>query len=291
MSWRKEKIVMCSKSAHYGRTGLLILLFVILSAGLTSPDSARADDGSGPGKDRFKIRLGAYFPSVETDITVDIGDDEIKMEDVLGLDENTTIWRLDGYWRFAKKHRLALGYFSIERDASSIFQEEYIIGGETWPVGALVASDLKMDFYQIYYLYSFIQGEKWEIAGSIGGYWVKADLDILLAADVGGLGKGDLHTSEDVQGPLPLIGLAFDYYIAPKWLATVKGGYFQLSIGDFDGKLTNIGASLEYQLTKYFGLGLGYDGFWINVESDSSGDISEIDFNYHGAEVFGILRF
>jgi len=293
MSWRKERIGRCSKSAHYGRTGLLLLFFVILSTGLASPGFASDDVGSGPGKDRFKIYLGGFFPSISTDIKVDVGDNEINMEEILGLSENTSVLRLNGYWRFAKKHRLNFGYYRLKRDASAVFQDSLVIGGETWPVGALVASELTLDFYQINYLYSFIQGEKWEIAGSIGGYWVKADVELLLAASIGPIGKGQLYTSEDVQGPLPLIGLVFDYYIAPKWLATVKGGYFQLSIGDLDGKLANIGASVEYQFTKYFGLGLGYDYFKIEVKSDSDGDvdISKIDYNYHGAQIFGVLRF
>lgn len=298
MDRRKEKIGRCTKSAHYMLTGLLILL---LSAGLTTPDTVRAEEGagpdaevgSGPGKDRFKVYFGGYFPNSNTDMKVDIGDTEINLEDVLDLSESTSVWRLGGYWRFAKKHRLAFGYYSLDRDASKSLERDFHFDGKDWTVGALVETDLSLDFYQINYQYSFIQGEKWEIAGSLGGYWVKAKLDMFASASVNDQSIVGQRTSESVEGPLPLIGLVFDYYITPKWLATVKGGYFQLKIDELDGRLMNLGASVEYQFTKYFGLGLGYDGFWANVTSDSSDDIdiSEIDYNYHGIQVFGILRF
>jgi hypothetical protein len=293
MSLRKEKTGVCSKSVHYGRTGLLLLFFVMLSTGLASSGFASDDVGSGPGKDRFKVYLGGYFPASNTNVKVDIGDNEIDLEKVLGLSDNSSIFRLDGYWRFAKKHRLAFAYYSLNRDTSKYLEDTFNFDDKEWTVGALVATDLSLDFYQIKYLYSFFQGEKWEIAGSLGGYWVKADLDVFAAASVNNATIVGQQTSESVEGPLPLIGLTFDYYITPKWLATVKGGYFQLSIDDIDGKLANIGASVEYQLTKYFGLGLGYDYFEIEVKSDSSGDvdISKIDYKYHGAQVFGILRF
>jgi hypothetical protein len=79
MPWRKEQTGVCSKSVHYVLTGLL---FVILSADLAAPDSARAEEEYGIGKDRFKIYLGGYFPSINSDLTVDRGDDEIDLDDV-----------------------------------------------------------------------------------------------------------------------------------------------------------------------------------------------------------------
>ncbi|MGB5883549.1 MAG: hypothetical protein WBG28_05570, partial [Desulfobulbales bacterium] len=79
--------------------------------------------------------------------------------------------------------------------------------------------------------------------------------------------------------------------ITPKWLAIFKGGYFQLDVGDIDGKLANLGAKLEYQFTKRWGLGLGYDAFRIDVDLEDGNLKSNIVYNYQGAQVYGILRF
>ena len=153
-----------------------------------------------------------------------------------------------------------------------------------------------MDFFTIAYAYSFYQNEKWEIAGTLGAYWVKVQTTIALAASIGCPGPdcieaSDRFESETVEAPLPLIGLSFEYYFTPKWMATFKGGYFQLSLDNFSGRILNLGAKLEYQFTKMFGLGLGYDGFRLNVDADDAGDVAEIEYKYHGVQLYGVLRF
>jgi len=301
MTWEREKMGKHSNSARYFITGLFLLLFTMISTGLILPGSAQAEEGYGPGTDRFKIALGAYFPAISTDLQVDIGDSPIDMENILGLSENETVLRLDGYWRFAQRHRLGFGYYRLSRDAATYLPVDLPIGGgDPWPAGALIASDLSLDFYSLDYRYSFYQGEKWEIAGLIGAYWVRAESTLLLAASIGNCPDGDdclvagkLFENDTFEGPLPLIGLAFDYYITPKWLMTLKGGYFQLTINNYKGSIANLGASVEYQFTKTFGLGLGYDGFALKLEAEdaNSNDFASLEYKYHGVQLYGILRF
>ena len=299
MTREREKMGKDSNSAKYVITGLFLLFFTIVSTGLLLPGTAKAEEGYGPGTDRFKINIGAYFPAVSTDLQVGLGDGTIDLEETLGLSEDETVGRLDGYWRFAKKHRLGFGYYSLNRDASTYLSAELPIGGG-WPAEALIASDLTLDFYQLNYMYSFYQGEKWEIGGTIGAYWVRAETTLFLAASITNpnppppeLIAGDLYENDTFEGPLPLIGLAFEYYITPKWMMTLKGGYFQLTINDYKGRIANLGASVEYQFTKTFGLGLGYDGFALKLEAEdsNSNDFASIEYKYHGVQLYGILRF
>ena len=292
----KKGFWQCEKC--FSRTGILFIVPLLLMAALfILPCKVMAQEGYGPGQDKWKFELGAYFPSVKTELQVDTGDNTINLEDVLNLDDNDTVWRLDGYWRFARKHRLAFGYYGLSREARNTLTEEIIIGGEPWYAGALIDSDLTMDFYQLAYMYSFYQGEKWEIAGFLGAYWVRVETTIELAAAIvpplpdPPLVVGDRFESDTFEGPLPLLGLSFDYYITPKWMATLKGGYFQLTINDYKGRITNLGAKLEYQFTKTFGLGLGYDAFRLEVEAEDASGFAKIDYKYHGVQLYGILRF
>ena len=285
-------------STRYVINGVLLLFFTIVSAGLLLPSMAFAEEGYGPGTDRFKINLGAYFPAISTELQVDISDGPaIDLEDVLGLSEDETVLRLDGYWRFAQRHRLGFGYYRLNRDASHVLTVPLEIGGDTWYQGARVDSDLTMDFYSLDYRYSFYQGDKWEIAGLIGAYWVRVATEIGLAVSLTNppfpddVDKSERFESDTVEGPLPLLGLSFDYYITPKWMLTLKGGYFQLTINDYKGRIGNLGASVEYQFTKTFGLGLGYDSFHLKVEADKADGFAEVTYKYQGAQVYGILRF
>jgi hypothetical protein len=285
------------QNKYYSYRGALFFIpFLLMACLFILPDKVMAQEGWGPGQDKWKFELGGYFPSISSDMKIDAGDDRIDLENFLGLSEDESVWRLDGYWRFAKKHRLGFGYYGLRRDATSVFSDSINIGGETWYAGAKVATELDMDFFALAYAYSFYQNERWEIAGTIGAYWVKVQTTIALAAALDNgvdppLAVSDRFESETVQAPLPLIGLSFDYYITPKWMATFKGGYFQLSLDEFSGKILNLGAKLEYQFTKMFGLGLGYDGFRLKVDADDAGDTAEIDYKYQGVQLYGVLRF
>ena len=301
MTGDREKMGKHSNSAKYVITGLFLLLFTLVSTGLILPGSAKAEEGYGPGTDKWKFELGVFFPAISTDLQVDINDPILDVENVLGLSDDEAIARLDGYWRFARKHRLGFGYYRLNRDARKVLEGDIEIGDEIWYGGALVDSDLSMDFYQLKYLYSFYQGEKWEIAGSIGGYWIRLKTTVALAAEISSppapnppgtpIQVGQRFESDTFEGPLPLLGLHFDYYITPKWMVTLKGGYFQLTVNDYKGRILNLGANLEYQFTKMFGLGLGYDSFRLEVEADKADGFASVDYEYRGVQIYGILRF
>jgi hypothetical protein len=289
----------------FSSTGALVIpLFLMASLFILQGTAMASEGGWGPGQDRWKFQLGGYFPSINSDMQIEINDTDIDLEEKLGLDENDALWRVDGYWRFARKHRLKFGYYGFDREASKSLVEDLTIGDEVWYAGAFVKTDWTMDYYTLSYLYSFYQGEKWEIAGYLGAYWVRLKVALALAAalDRPPLGNlppggpedlliGDRVESESFEGPLPLLGLSFDYYITPKWMASFKAGYFQLSIDQFKGRLLNLGANIEYQFTRMFGLGLGYDSFNLNLEAEEKGSFAGVDYRYHGVQVYGILRF
>lgn len=286
----------CQRNKYFSITRASIFIPLLLMTCLFMlPGKVMAqEEGWGPGQDKWKFALGAFFPSINTKVKIDgteIGDN-IDLED-LGLSDDDTIWRLDGYWRFFRKHRLNFGYYQFNRDASIRLDEQITIGDEIFEVGFLTASELQLDFYTIDYLYSFYQGEKWEIAGGLGVYWIGLDFSIGASLDINDnpIFGGPVVESTDFNGPLPYLALSFEYYITPKWLAIIKGGYFQLEVGDIDGRLTNLGVKLEYQFTRRWGLGVGYDSFRIDADLEDNNLRSNIEYSYHGVQAYGVLRF
>jgi len=286
------------RSIWWGRnflsgTGALVIGLYLMAALFMLPGKALAQEGWGPGQDTWKFELGGYFPSTNTELQVsgiDPGDD-LDLEDKLGFSDSDAIFRLDGYWRFFKKHRLGLGYYQFNRDGSATLGEDIEIGDVIFGAGSGVSSELDLGFYTIDYMYSFFQGEKWEISGLLGVHWVDIKFSVAGYLVVNDEPLLDAYESTDFNGPLPHLGLAFEYYITPKWLVIAKGSYFQLDINDIDGKLTNLGAKLEYQFTKAFGLGIGYDYFRLDVTATDGELRSDIVYNYQGVQAYGILRF
>ena len=188
MRREKEKKGKCWNSVGYIKAGLLILLFTMVSAGFFLPGAAKAEEGYGPGTDKWKFALGAFFPAINTELNIDGSEvgDNLDLERI-GLSEDASVGRLDGYWRFAKKHRLGFGFYQLNRDGSAALSDDIHIGDIIIPVDARVASELNMSFYTIEYLYSFYQGEKWEIAGGLGAYWVDLEFSIGASLDIDGI--------------------------------------------------------------------------------------------------------
>lgn len=291
----KKRVDMKVKKAHYYLLiRLQLLFFSVVAAGLIIPCPANAEEkGWGPGQDKWKFELGGFFPSIDTELQINglsVGDD-FDLENELGFSNDEAIWRLDGYWRFFKRHRLSFGFYQLDRDGSKTLDEEIEIGDEIFPVGAQVSSVLNLGFYSFDYMYSYFQGEQWELSAGLGAYWVDFEISVAGKLAIGDEEFEEFFESTDFNGPLPYLKLAFEYYITPKWLAVVQGGFFALEVSDIDGSLLNLGAKLEYQFTKTFGLGLGYDSFRIDVTADDGELRSDIVYKYQGIQAYGVLRF
>lgn len=237
--------------------------------------------------DRFKLNLGAFIPYFNSNLRVDsktLGQgDDLELEDRLGLDENITEFRVDGYYRFFERHRLQFGYYKLSRSATAQLIPPFQFGDIDFD-GLQVITDTDVKIYEASYMYSFLQNDNLELAGTLGAQTVDIDMSIS--------GNGGLATeSASVVGPLPVIGLDLVYKFTPDLHFTTRAQFFTLEFEEYDGTLIDFRASLEYMLFENFGLGVGYNIFNFNVEVDGSKLLGDVDYKFQGVNVFGVLRF
>ena len=281
---------------HFRKT---FTAFVFLAGILLFAVSALASEESPVGKDKFKLSVGGFFPAIDSQLKVDSKEfgqgTEIDLEDDLGFNEDVSLGRIEGYWRFKPKHRFYLGYYGFDRDTLHTIDKEIKWDDKTFVIGAELYSEWSVDFVYGTYAYSFFQGEKWEISGSLGLYYLDTALTVRGEARIedGGEGEASAEVIEEasLDLPIPLFGLKAEYYITPKWHAAFGVSYFTISIGEWDGSLLDFSANLEYLFHKNFGLGLGYLYFESDVERDREERVSHLDYKYQGVQVYGIWRF
>jgi hypothetical protein len=275
-----------------------IISILIITAVLFSANLVLASEESPVGQDKFKLSVGAFFPAIDSQVKIDSKEfgegTEIDLEDDLGFDEDVNLGRIEGYWRFAPKHRFYLGYYGFDRNAEHILEEEIKWDDKVFVVDAELKSKWEVDFIYAKYGYSFFQGEKWEISGSLGLYYLDT---VLTVSGEARLENGEGEVSAEVTDeasldlPIPLFGLTAEYYITPKWRVIGNVSYFTISIGEWDGSLFDFSANLEYLFHKNFGIGLGYLYFEADVERDREDRVSHLDYKYSGVQVYGIWRF
>ena len=69
-----------------------------------------------------------------------------------------------------------------------------------------------------------------------------------------------------------------------------------LKINPFEGSLNDVRVGLEYQIWRYFGLGLGFNTLNVDVSAKSNADyigdfVGNVDVSYGGLMLYGKFSF
>lgn len=276
------------------------VLFLILMASIFYPlGHADAADAAARPWEKFSINLGGFISTIDSNLR--IGSNglavNIDLEDMLGLDSEQSVFRVDGTWRYSenRRHRLDLGWFSYKRDSTKRVLNDFDVEGPdgsriTVPAGTTVESSSDVDIFKGAYSYSFIQDDRVDLGLSIGLYVMPIKSGLKAA------GLVDVNEAASFTAPLPVLGLRADIAIAPKWFLRFGSELFYLEYDNFKGSLVNASTKLEYNPWKHVGLGLGVESFRLKIEAEG-GDYPGIDFNgdfefnYTGIELYTRIFF
>ena len=211
----------------------------------------------------------------------------VNLEDDLGLDATTDIFRIDAAWRFADRHKVHFGIFDLSQIGSRTLDRELIIDGETYSVGESVLTDWKMRLIELGYSYRIRSNERTQWWMNVG-FFVQ-DTEITVAETASG---GDAAT-EDVVLPLPKIGIEVDHAFSNRWIGHAGADIFKLEVGDVGGSLVDLRVTLDYRFTDNFSMGAGLH--WIDVTVDLNRPVSgwkgRFDWNTRGLMLYGRLMW
>ena len=263
---------------------LLVCIFV--------PLKAHAKDITSFAETKAKINLGYFLPRFNTTLSVDPSNpalpagELINLEDDLGLDKDQTLFRIDGYYRLGKRHRLQFGYFKLNRNAVRAISRQIEIGDLTFPLNAEITSSVSNAITEIGYMYSIIQSDQFELGVTFGVH--NLDYSGQFTGDTGG---GTIETtSSSGKGPLPLIGLDIDYAINPRWIFAGRAMVFAFDLDPFKGNLLDLKAALEYYYSNNMGVGLGLNRFDLDLDYDNSGSSGTFEWKYNGIQLYLTAR-
>ena len=267
-------------SARYLRTMLLALT-------LGGAHGAHAD----PLNDTFDLSLGAFILSTHTTVRADgspapgspveVGT-PIDVERQLGISDRTS-FRLDGYWRFAERHKLRIMYFDENRSGQQTITDEIIFRGETYPINTQVSARFDTMVAELAYEYAFLRGEHYELAGSLGIHELTFKLQL---SAVGQSVNQQLSGRADVNGPLPVIGVHYVWEFYPKWSLDAMVQFFALKFQQYDGNLQDYNATVFYMPWKNFGFGAGWNQFRTSVNVDNASYDGHLQWRYGGVRLF-----
>ena len=243
-------------------------------------------------KDLWKINVGGMeVINFETDIQwskagIPVGA-KINTKDQLGMDNSSIAFRVDGYYRFNKAHRIVASYFAVRSDGHTAAHEEFEWDGNVIGAGATIDSYFNMDIYKLNYAYSFYHSEQMEVSLAIGLHITKIDLGLSAVGTINDVPKESFADAVSVTAPLPVLGFQGEYAIVPNNLfVNYKTYAFYLEFDDYKGALVRSILGLEYRFLEHVGVGLGLDSTIINVEDDDGDEKIEAENILTGIMVY-----
>lgn len=251
--------------------------------------------------ERYMLEVGGSVVNFDSGIRINSRDDaideEVDLEDDVGIDSEVRIGTLKGSWRMADRHRLTLLYAPIRRTTERTIVNDIEVGGDIIRAGASVGVSTNTHVFDIEYLYSFYKRPNLELAVSAGIYWMNTNTEVTAAGLVRVEGsdqdelRADFQESQRFVAPLPLIGVSASYAINPRWLTHVYARYLDVTINDIEGRILSLNLKTEYYFTDHVALGALYAAFDLSVEQRGVVFINSLKYSYDGLAMYLTFRY
>jgi len=281
------------------RFGAALILAHLCAAGVRADSTPQNPSALLPEPwEKFSVSLGGFIADTQSGVRVGTGLGlDLDVEDVLGLEEKTTVARAEAFWRFSRnrRHRLDASWFALRRSANRTIGEAFDIKDQngntvTIQAGSNVNSHFDLDIIEGAYSYSFVQDDRLDLAVGGGVYVMPLDF---------GLTSTGLTSAEgrvNFTAPLPVAGLRMDVALTPKWYVRTGAQFFYVEYQNFIGHLTQLRAALEFLPFKHFGVGIGADtmNFQLEGTKESYPNVDlkgSVELQYTGIQLYGKLRF
>ena len=226
-----------------------------------------------PSDEVFVIYLGGIVNQFDTSLRLDGATrpgTPINLENN-GADDSASSFELGAVWRVAPRHRVGLTYFTGDRSGTRTYTNEISIGDSTYPLGATVSINAENQFLIANYMYSMVRTPTFESALVLGIYGGKFDYTIDAIGNAGSV-AADYHKSVSTGLPLPMIGITAEWSPDKRLKVAGLAEGIKAKIGDVDGTAYLIEGSVEWMVTRGFGVGARYR--YVDVQAD----VSKSDF-------------
>lgn len=280
----------------------ITLLLTKLALAIVCCANAVADDryDEFPAKERFKLRIGGYLiDRFDTTARFDstrypIGT-LIDLEENFNVDDSDSVLRIDGFYRFNKRHRLDWTYYGSRRSGTAVANQEFIIGDPDDPEGGFIVpkdsriqTQWNFDLLKLGYAWSFLNKRRYEMFIGTGLNIRNLDIEISYQAYVGGIAERDRIDSEGFI-PLPTAVIGGRWNLTDSWQSIFRYEIFLLELGDFRGSQQDFQLLFEHSTFEHVGFGFGLNTVDANIRASDEQLRGEFDSRILG--LLGYVKF
>ena len=211
----------------------------------------------------LEVRLQGARSTIDSRVRRDSEDgrpgNEVDVEDVLGVPDDETVYKLDTVIRFGYYHRVHLGLFELSRQANETLDRDISFGDETFTAGTRVDTRQNTQTFQLQYGYSLLRDGQKELGLTAGVHYTRIDAR-LKAAETGQSERIDANT------PLPTVGAFGSVGFGANWSVAADAQLFSLNFDRFEGNMAYANVRLERDIGRNFNAGLGFNYYHTNLD-------------------------
>ena len=255
----------------------------VLNLILVDPAAAQSNDSTNIGqtdkKPRFHISANGVYAILETNIRFESQNSilgaKINLEESLGFDKSRIMPMFMATFNIKNRHNLLGIVYSLPRDSYIKTETEFEYNGNIIEVGTEINSYYNTNVFSIGYMYDVVRDSKAKLGLFVNFYIMTLSSGISTT-------QGLIDESFKVTAPLPNFGAMAQYKLSKRVGLSGFFSIFFLTVGDFSGAIHNIGGELNFYLTPWLDLGLGYYLLDLNIEAETSQFVGIFDFIYQG---------
>jgi hypothetical protein len=261
-----------------------LLLFLVLAVPVSAQDLFP----------RFSVTAAASPADFETNARIDpeaLGGQGtlVSFERDLGLEDSRTLQRFGLQWRPGNRHEFGLMYFSAPREGFEQIDRTIVFRDQTYPVSALVTSELDLDYASLTYTFWARRGRRDGLGITLGVATLAMDASV--TAEQLGQSVTVTQTAE-TEVPVALAGLQGRLALLPRLHAEANIATLpRVTIEDYTGRAVTGAARLEYRPLDWLGVGAAYHYFTLDVDVAQTDLSGSLDMTIRGPEAYVRLAF
>lgn len=268
-----------------GRVIGFVLLGLVLSSAAIGEEP--------PQSNRFEIEIGGFFVTTVSSVaqlTRSVGPLQVggavDFNQDLGLKESETVPRIDGAYRFSRRHGIEFSYWDIKRDATTELERDIEFGNIGISVGEQVTSFFDIQTFRLSYGYALYSSQKVGLGINAGLHATNYDMGITCDSCT-------TQTAEkaSVTTPLPVFGFNFRYRMSKRWRFAGYTQLFFLDYSGYEGSLTDTRIVFSHHTFKHVGFGFGWNRIHADIDVDTSDYVGFLDSRVEGVQAFVIVTF
>ncbi|PHS61265.1 MAG: hypothetical protein COB12_12290 [Flavobacterium sp.] len=249
---------------------LLIISNILIAQEINKNDlNSSVEDKHPLLSNKFIFYGGIYSSTKGIKIGVNGASDNeiIDFNEKVDFNNNEYTLFLNFNWRFSRMWTLSAEYFSVKNGISKTINNNFEWGDQIFNGGAGLKLGLNLSMYRVFIGRTIIKGTKYELGAGLGAHTLDIEAYIEGNAYIDNENTGEgasvdfKRSTVSVIAPLPNIGAWYFYAPNNKWLLSARVDWFGLTVGDYYGGLWDLGAGVNYQFHKHFGIGLKYRYF------------------------------